>query len=107
MEIPEDYIGYTCSVIKKHFEGPFCQSCGLPMKCEGDFGTEEDGSPSAEYCRSCYWKGEFVMPTLTLEEMKDMCAERMAETGFVTYEDACDMMSRLLPTLKRWRLNDI
>lgn len=107
MEIPEDYIGYTCSVIKKHFEGPFCQSCGLPMKCEGDFGTEEDGSPSPEYCRSCYWKGEFVMPTLTFEEMRDMCAERMAETGFVTYEDACDMMSRLLPTLKRWRQDNI
>jgi len=64
METPEDYLGYTCSIIKKHFEVPFCQSCGMPRECEGSFGTEENGSPSSDYCRDYYWKGEFVVPTI-------------------------------------------
>ena len=28
-------------------EMKFCQSCGMPMQAAGDFGTETDGSPSA------------------------------------------------------------
>ena len=49
----------------------FCQSCGMPMEADTDFGTNEDGSRNEDYCCYCYQKGAFTNPSMTMEEMID------------------------------------
>ncbi|MHC1593540.1 MAG: zinc ribbon domain-containing protein, partial [Methermicoccaceae archaeon] len=53
-------------------EGYPCQSCGMPMEKDGDFGTEADGSRSGEFCANCYQGGKFTQPALTLEGMQEL-----------------------------------
>ncbi|MGQ9623414.1 MAG: zinc ribbon domain-containing protein, partial [Candidatus Caldatribacteriaceae bacterium] len=48
-------------------QGPFCQSCAMPMVKPEDFGTNADGSPNGEYCRYCFQNGEFTAPDTTVE----------------------------------------
>ncbi|MDH7594145.1 MAG: zinc ribbon domain-containing protein [Methanomicrobiales archaeon] len=36
---------------------PICQSCGIPLRRDEDFGTELDGSKSKEYCFHCFQMG--------------------------------------------------
>ena len=38
----------------------FCQSCGMPMEKDGDFGTNSDGGRNEDYCCYCYKEGEFT-----------------------------------------------
>lgn len=45
---------------KKHCECGekcVCRHCGMPMKSEADFGTEEDGGKNCDYCIHCYQNG--------------------------------------------------
>ena len=35
----------------------FCQSCGMPLQAEDQWGTNADGSLNEEYCCYCYQKG--------------------------------------------------
>jgi hypothetical protein len=35
-------------------QGPFCQSCAMPMETPEMFGTHADGSKSEEYCAYCF-----------------------------------------------------
>lgn len=82
----------------------FCQSCGMPM---GDtdtlYGTEADGSKSADYCRYCYDKGEFTFSG-TMEEMIEICVPPMVEHNpGMDAEQARQMMRQFFPSLKRWR----
>ncbi|MBU0648118.1 zinc ribbon domain-containing protein [Patescibacteria group bacterium] len=37
-----------------------CQACGMLMKKEGDFGTEEDGGKNCDYCIHCYQNGMLI-----------------------------------------------
>ena len=55
----------------------FCQSCGMPLQNEADYGTEAGGGRSEEYCTYCYQNGGFT-------------ADRRA-------------MRAWYPTLKRWK----
>jgi hypothetical protein len=84
-------------------QGPFCQSCAMPMGRDEDFGTEKDGSKSADYCCYCYQNGEFINPDTTLEEMIEFCSRKMEELGVMSYEEARTLNERYMPTLKRWR----
>lgn len=84
-------------------QGPFCQSCGMPMQKEEDFGTEADGSRSEEYCCYCYQKGKFTNPNCTLEEMVDLTAPFMAKAQNTTVEAAKEQVKQFLPMLKRWK----
>ena len=45
-----------------------CQSCGMPMVKEGDFGTNANGTKNNDYCTYCYQKGKFNWKG-TLKEM--------------------------------------
>ncbi|MDR1096440.1 MAG: zinc ribbon domain-containing protein, partial [Spirochaetaceae bacterium] len=38
----------------------FCQSCGMPLSKDEDFGTNTDGSKNNDYCAYCYKDGKFT-----------------------------------------------
>lgn len=78
-----------------------CQSCGMPMAKETDYGTQADGSPSKEYCVYCMEKGAFKADC-TMEEMIDFCLDNSPEQ-FTDREKSKQMMQEFFPTLARWR----
>lgn len=82
-------------------QGPFCQSCAMPMGKPGDFGTESGGRPSELYCRYCYQNGRFTQPNITCEEMVGFCAGKMKEMNLP--EEAIAKTKTFIPTLKRWQ----
>lgn len=87
-----------------HQNQSFCESCGMPM---GDtdqlYGTEADGSKSAEYCSYCYEKGALTFHG-TMEEMMEICIPPMVESNpGMTAEQARQMMGQFFPMLKRWK----
>lgn len=79
-----------------------CQSCGMPMKIESDFGTKADGSIDREYCTYCRQKGAFTRPDITMKQMIEGCVAIMVRYG-VPEAEAKTQMSALIPTLKRWK----
>lgn len=84
-------------------QGPFCQSCGMPMSEPEHSGTEKDGSQSMEYCLYCYRNGAFIDESITLEEMIEFCSQKIDEMGIMSYAEAKTMCGQFLPELKRWR----
>lgn len=81
-----------------------CQSCSVPLESDALRGTEPDGSPSAEYCSSCYAGGKFLQPEIGLEEMKENVRNRIEGMNLplVLREDLINLSLMLLPGLKRW-----
>ena len=85
----------------------FCQSCGMPMQSAEQFGTNQDGSASQDYCCYCYKEGVFVQ-NCTMEGMIEHCAQfldefnRACDTQY-TKEEAITEMKKHFPTLKRWK----
>lgn len=69
--------------------GPFCQSCGMPLRSLEDFGTGPDGLKAEDYCRFCYQSGAFVEPDITMKGMLDRSEDFVRK--------------RLILDLKRWR----
>lgn len=86
----------------KQPEGPFCQSCGMPMGTPDCFGTNANNEKTDEYCCHCFQNGEFTDQKITLEEMIDLSATIMAEKTKVTETDAKKICQSIIPTLKRW-----
>lgn len=81
----------------------FCQSCGMPMTDPEAYGTEKDGSKSADYCSYCYGNGAFL-GDMTLAAMIEACVAPMVEHNpGMTEEAAREGMKQFLPTLKRWK----
>lgn len=81
----------------------FCQSCGMPMQKDEDFGTEKDGGKNVEYCAYCYKDGAFTAE-LTMDEMISFCAEHVDEWDMkMTKEEAIAFMRENFPKLKRWQ----
>lgn len=79
-----------------------CQSCGMPMNTDEDFGRNPDGSKNEEYC--CYCLKDGVMRECSLNEMIEICAEIEVREGiFPDIEAARKNLSEYLPTLKRWK----
>lgn len=85
-------------------EKRFCQSCGMPMEADSDFGTDKDHTKNEDYCCYCYQDGAFTAPEMTMEEMIDFNLKFNEENGhpFGTQEEAKAMMRQWFPTLKRW-----
>ena len=80
-----------------------CQSCGMRMTKEEDYGKNADGSTSREYCRYCFPDGKFSRDE-TLEEMVESCIPFMLEGGECkTAEEARAILMKELPKLNRWR----
>ena len=84
-----------------------CQSCGMPMMAEEQFGTNDDGSMNTEYCTYCYQDGAFTGND-TMNEMIDHNLEFLDEFNKdverpFTREEARAEMRKFFPTLKRWK----
>lgn len=81
---------------------PICQSCGMPMMREEQFGKNADGSANKHYCIYCCPDGEEKMQG-TLEEMIAICARIETQMGLHADEAAArEKLAAYLPTLKRW-----
>lgn len=82
----------------------YCQSCGMPMgETDELYGTEKDGSKSADYCQYCYKDGAFVSD-ITMEQMIDFCVQPMMENDpAMTEANARAIMNAVFPKLKRWQ----
>ncbi len=83
-------------------QGPFCQSCGMPMMKPEDFATNADGSKNEEYCNYCFQKGNFTWPNATLNQMIEKIVSMHGQMG-TTEEEARKMANENLPKLKRWK----
>ena len=80
-----------------------CQSCGMRMTKEEDYGKNSDGTASREYCKYCFQGGKFSRDE-TLEEMVESCIKFMLEDGECkTEEEARERLMSKLPKLNRWR----
>jgi hypothetical protein len=74
-------------------KGPFCQSCGMPL-------SKDKAYISGDYCSNCFKDGKFVLPDITIEEMKERVKGKMKEMhipGFLA-----NYFTKDIPTLKRW-----
>jgi len=82
----------------------FCQSCGMPLSKEEDFGTNTDSSKNNDYCAYCYSNGKFTQD-LTMERMIELCIPFMVQANSdMTEEKVRKAMSEWFPTLKRWKI---
>lgn len=84
----------------------FCQSCGMPMQTEDQFGTNKDGSLNKDYCCYCYKNGAFLQDC-TMEEMIAHCIQfldKFNDTSHTNFskEEAVAQMRAYFPKLKRW-----
>jgi NAD-dependent SIR2 family protein deacetylase len=78
-----------------------CQSCGMPFaKDELGGGTEKNGAKSPMYCSHCYLKGEFTLPDLTAEEMKERVKQKIVEFGMPKF--VAGFFTRNIHKLERW-----
>lgn len=81
-----------------------CQSCGMPLADASLLGTEADGALAEHFCKWCYTDGSYADPSMTMEQMVDVCVPNMTgpESPF-TEEQARAYLNELLPTLDRWK----
>ena len=84
-------------------EGPFCQSCGMPLLRPSDFGTGDAGVRVNDYCVFCYQDGRFTEPGLSKKMMVDRCVEMLVRRHVMTELDARALIAHTIPRLKRWR----
>ena len=83
-------------------EGPFCQSCGMPLSGdEKGGGTEADGSKSTDYCSHCYQQGKFTAPGMTVDQMMERVKGMMLDMHVP--EALAAELAKGIPGLKRWR----
>lgn len=79
-----------------------CQSCGMPLsKDENGGGIEKDGTRSIMYCSHCYENGEFTLPDLTVDQMKQRVKEKIVEFGMPAL--IAVFFTRSIPKLERWK----
>jgi hypothetical protein len=87
-------------------EQKFCQSCGMPLKANEDFGTNADQSKNEDYCHYCFADGKFSQD-VTMDEMIEHCVQYLDEFNQdseqkFTRDEAISQMKMYFPTLKRW-----
>lgn len=87
-------------------ENTVCQSCGMPLKCIEDFGSDIDGGLNIDYCKYCFQKGYFTHER-TIDEMIESNLKFLEEYNAAnnlsySIEEAREELSRYLATLKRW-----
>lgn len=84
-------------------EKKICQSCGMPMESEEQYGRNADGTKNEDYCCYCYKDGVFAQQC-GMEEMADFCAPFEVEGGRAkTKEEAKEGLMQYFATLKRWK----
>lgn len=83
--------------------GPVCQSCGMSLKKEEDYGNDMDGTKNSEYCRFCFQDGAFTDEGITMEQKVDFLVEIGKSKLNMTEEQAREMASGIIPNLNRWK----
>ena len=83
--------------------GPICQSCGMPLHKNEDFGTNTDGSNNQEYCHFCFEKGDFTDKGITMEQKIEKLINIAVSQMNMPEAEAREMANKIIPTLKRWR----
>lgn len=79
-----------------------CQSCGMPLsRDEKGGGSMADGTKSKMYCSHCYEMGQFTMPSITVEEMKERVKKKLVEFGFPRF--VAGFFTRNIHKLERWK----
>jgi len=74
----------------------------MPLKADPiGGGTNADGTRSQEYCSYCYVGGQFVNPSMTIEEMRVLVTEKLQDKGFPRL--IAKIFAGGLNRLKRWR----
>ena len=66
------------------------------------YGTNADGTKSADYCSYCYDKGAFTADC-TMEQMIEICVPHVVHNTELDEQAAREMMQKHFPALKRWR----
>jgi hypothetical protein len=84
-------------------EKRICQSCGMPMKKDKDFGTNKDGNQNGEYCCFCFKNGRFTDEGVTLQQKIDKLVKISVEQLGMPEDIARTMAETKLPQLKRWK----
>jgi len=84
-------------------QGPFCQSCAMPMDKPELHGTNADGSKSEDYCTYCFQDEKFTATDMTMQGMIDKCVEIMVQRKIMPKEQAMGIMTKTIPNLKRWK----
>lgn len=84
-------------------KGPVCQSCGMPMQKDGDFGTNGDGSKNEEYCHFCFKDGKFTDQEITMEQKIEKIVKIAVSQMNMSEARAREMANNIIPKLKRWR----
>lgn len=79
-----------------------CQSYGMPLQKEEDFGTNVGGSKSEEYCFHCFQNGRFLDEGITLQEKINKNVKFAVQMG-MSEAEARKLASDILPQLKRWK----
>jgi len=77
-------------------------SCGMPLQKEEDFGTNDGGSKSEEYCFHCFQNGRFLDEGITLQEKINKNVKFAVQMG-MSESKARKLASDVLPQLKRWK----
>jgi hypothetical protein len=80
-----------------------CQSCGMPMQKDEDFGTNADGTRNGEYCHFCFRNGGFTDEGITMEQKIDKLVEIAVSQMQIPKEKARAMAEEIIPKLDRWR----
>lgn len=78
-----------------------CQSCGMSMH-QSDYSKNADESVNTDYCKYCYLAGRFIKDE-TMEEMIESCIPFHIGKNLETAQAAREYLSKLYPTLKRWK----
>lgn len=80
-----------------------CQSCGMPMKDDRDFGTDENGNKVKDYCHFCYQGGHFTDEGITMGEKIEKLVSIAQDKMNMEEKEARAMASKVIPGLKRWQ----
>ena len=83
--------------------GPICQSCGMPMQKDGDFGTNLDNTRNKEYCTFCFNAGKFTDEGITVEQKIEKIVKIATSHLNVPITTARTMANSIIPQLKRWK----
>ena len=82
-------------------EKTICQSCGMPLTKQEQFGTNADWSVNQDYCIYCYKDGKFK-DNVSMKEYIEMMAPFAAQAN-MTPDEMRAFCEKVFPTLKRWK----
>jgi len=78
-----------------------CQSCGMPLNKEENWGTNFGGSKTTEYCKFCFQDGKFSDQNLTMERVIEKSVE-LSKKLWMPEDKAREIANNTIPKLKRW-----